>query len=333
VIAPDMGGSFGTGVFGEDALVPFLAKELRRPVRWVEDRQENLVATRHARDQVHELELAYDDDGRVLALRDRFLVDVGAYNAYAITVSYNSAAHLRGQYAIDCFSIEGLNVVTTKAPVTPVRGAGRPESVFALERALDLVAAERRLDPAEVRRRNLIAPEEMPRRMGMPYRDGAEMVYDSGDFPAQLEQALEAFGYGHAYEQARCHWRLAEALLSTGDREGARTHAEAAAAAATQLHALPLQRAVAETISSARLAPSGSGGDGGLTAREGEILALVAEGLTNREIGKRLFISDKTVSVHLSNAMAKLNASSRTEAVTVAQRRGLLDVIGPAPSA
>ena len=206
VIAPDMGGSFGTGVFGEDALVPFLAKELRRPVRWVEDRQENLVATRHARDQVHELELAYDDDGRVLALRDRFLVDVGAYNAYAITVSYNSAAHLRGQYAIDCFSIEGLNVVTTKAPVTPVRGAGRPESVFALERALDLVAAERRLDPAEVRRRNLIAPEEMPRRMGMPYRDGAEMVYDSGDFPAQLEQALRAFGYD-GWRAQQAEWR------------------------------------------------------------------------------------------------------------------------------
>jgi ATP/maltotriose-dependent transcriptional regulator MalT len=165
-------------------------------------------------------------------------------------------------------------------------------------------------------------------------RARAEHARLQGDAAVELwQQALEAFGYGHAYEQARCHWRLAEALLSTGDREGARTHAEAAAAAATQLHALPLQRAVAETISSARLAPSGSGGDGGLTAREGEILALVAEGLTNREIGKRLFISDKTVSVHLSNAMAKLNASSRTEAVTVAQRRGLLDVIGPAPSA
>jgi carbon-monoxide dehydrogenase large subunit len=195
VIAPDMGGSFGTGVFTEDALIPFVAKELGRTVRWLEDRQENLAATRHARDQVHDLELAYADDGKVLALRDRFTVDVGAYNAYAITVSYNAAAHLRGQYAIDCFEIEGLNVVTTKAPVTPVRGAGRPEAVFALERALDLVAAELRLDPADVRRRNLIATEELPRKMGMPYRDGAEMVYDSGDFPAQLEQALEAFGY------------------------------------------------------------------------------------------------------------------------------------------
>ena len=215
VIAPDMGGSFGTGVFAEDALVPFLAMELGRPVRWIEDRQENLVATRHARDQVHDLELAYDDDGRILALRDRFLVDVGAYNAYAITVSYNAAAHLRGQYAIDCFSIEGLNVVTTKAPVTPVRGAGRPEAVFALERALDLVAAERELDPAEVRRRNLIPTSELPRKMRMPYRDGAEMVYDSGDFPAQLEQALREFDY-ERWRVQQAEWRREGRSLGIG---------------------------------------------------------------------------------------------------------------------
>jgi len=213
VIVPDMGGSFGTGVYSEDALIPFLAMELRRPVCWVEDRRENLAITRHARDQVHDLELAYDDHGRVLALRDRFLVDVGAYNAYAITVSYNAAAHLRGQYAIDCFSIEGMNVLTTKAPVSPVRGAGRPEAVFALDRALDLVAADCGLDPALVRRRNLIPPQEIPRPMGMPYRDGAEMVYDSGDFPAQLEQVLEAFGYDE--------WRRRQAeWLSQGRRLG-----------------------------------------------------------------------------------------------------------------
>ena len=119
VIAPDIGGSFGTGLFAEDALIPFLALALRsagpldrRPAGEPRD-------TRHARDQVHDLELAYDDEGRILALRDRFLVDAGAYNAYAVTVSYNTAAHLRGQYAIDTFSIEGLNVVTTKAPVAP----------------------------------------------------------------------------------------------------------------------------------------------------------------------------------------------------------------------
>lgn len=215
VIAPDMGGSFGTGLFGEDALIPFVAMSLRAPVRWTEDRQEALLGTRHCRDQVHDLELAYDHDGRILALRDRFLVDVGAYNLYAVTVSYNTAAHLRGQYGIDTFSIEGLNVVTTKAPAAPVRGAGRPEAVFALDRALDLIAAERGLDPADVRRRNLIPAEEMPRAMGMPYRDGAEMVYDSGDYPAQLEQALEAIGYDELRrEQGR--WREEGRLVGVG---------------------------------------------------------------------------------------------------------------------
>ena len=215
VIAPDVGGSFGTGLFAEDALIPALAVALRRPVRWTEDRQESLAMTRHARDQVHDLELAYDDDGRILALRDRFLVDAGAYNAYAVTVSYNTAAHLRGQYAIDTFEIEGLNVVTTKAPVAPVRGAGRPEAVFALDRALDLIAVERHLDPAEVRRRNLIQASEMPRPMGMPYRDGAEMVYDSGDYPAQLEQALEAAGYEELRAQQES-WRAEGRLVGVG---------------------------------------------------------------------------------------------------------------------
>jgi DNA-binding CsgD family transcriptional regulator/tetratricopeptide (TPR) repeat protein len=154
----------------------------------------------------------------------------------------------------------------------------------------------------------------------------AEHARLQGDPAVGLWQAaLEAFDYGYAHEQARCHWRLAEALVSTGDRDAARQHALQAASAAAQMQATPLQEAVAETMSSARLSAAGPG-DGGLTARESEILALVAEGLTNREIGKRLFISEKTVSVHLSNLMAKLNVSSRTEAVTVAHRRGLLDV-------
>jgi DNA-binding CsgD family transcriptional regulator/tetratricopeptide (TPR) repeat protein len=143
------------------------------------------------------------------------------------------------------------------------------------------------------------------------------------------QQALEAYGYGHVYEQARCRWRLAEAMIAAGDRAGARTHAQVAADAAEQMRAVPLQRAVAATMTRAGLVGAAATGDAVLTGREREVLALVAEGLTNREVGKRLFISEKTASVHLSNLMAKLNVSSRTEAVTVAHRRGLLDVIGP----
>ncbi len=143
----------------------------------------------------------------------------------------------------------------------------------------------------------------------------------------EWQRALEAFGYGHAYEQARCHWRLCTALVTTGDRDAARTHARAASEAAQRMGAVPLRDAVAAAVSRDRLAAPGSTADTVLTEREREVLALVAEGLTNREIGGRLFISAKTASVHLSNLMAKLNVSSRTEAVTVAQRRGLLDVL------
>jgi DNA-binding CsgD family transcriptional regulator len=143
----------------------------------------------------------------------------------------------------------------------------------------------------------------------------------------EWQRALDAFGYGHAYERARCRWRLAEAMVTAGDREAARGMALASAAAADHMQAAPLRRAVAALISRSRLAGSAATADAVLTGREREVLALVAEGMTNREIGKRLFISEKTASVHLSNLMAKLNVTSRTEAVTVAHRRGLLDVI------
>ena len=144
----------------------------------------------------------------------------------------------------------------------------------------------------------------------------------------EWQRALDAFGYGHVYEQARCHWRLAEALVAAGDRDAARTHAQAAAAAAERMRRRPAPAGRRGDREPGRgSAAPRSAVDAVLTEREREVLALVAEGLTNREIGSRLFISAKTASVHLSNLMAKLNVSSRTEAVTVAQRRGLLDVL------
>ncbi|MGH2672110.1 MAG: xanthine dehydrogenase family protein molybdopterin-binding subunit [Actinomycetota bacterium] len=203
VIGPDMGGSFGTGMFSEDVLIPFMARELRRPVKWIEDRRENLANTRHARDQLHQVDVAFTEDGTILALDDRYLVDAGAYNPYAITVSYNSAAHLRNQFAIDHVRVDCRSVLTNKAPVTPVRGAGRPEVTFVMDRLIGLVAAELGLDPIEVRRRNLIRPEQMPYAMGMPYRDGVDIVYDRGDFPDQLDRALQLFGHEKFRERKR----------------------------------------------------------------------------------------------------------------------------------
>ena len=142
-------------------------------------------------------------------------------------------------------------------------------------------------------------------------------------------RCLDEFGYGHRYEQARSHWRLAEALLAADQRDAAALEAAAAHAEAVALGARPLQDAVETLVRRGRLdagiATSVSPGGAGLTAREREVLALLAEGLTNRQIGQKLFIAEKTASVHVSNILAKLGASGRTEAVTVAHRRGLLD--------
>lgn len=195
VIAPAMGGSFGSGLYSEDVLIAHLAMRLRRPVRWIEDRRENLINARHARDQIHDVEVGFDDVGRILAISDKFLVDCGAYNPYAVTIPYNVAANLRSQYKIDHMDVEGLCVLTNKLPNTPVRGAGRPEATFVIERALDTIAATLGKDPIEVRRANLIPGDQMPYDMGMLYRDGNQMVYDSGDFPAQLESAVTHIGY------------------------------------------------------------------------------------------------------------------------------------------
>ncbi|MGH7109070.1 MAG: xanthine dehydrogenase family protein molybdopterin-binding subunit [Stellaceae bacterium] len=196
VVALDVGGGFGVKghVYPEDLLIPFLARRLGRPVRWIEDRREHLIAATHSRDQIHDVEIGFDGAGHILALRDDFLVDSGAWNPVGAGIAYNTAAHLMGPYKIDNFAATGRLAVTTKTPNAPYRGAGRPEAAFATERMIDLVAATLGLEPAEVRRRNMIEAEAMPYRVGIPYRDGEPIVYDSGDYPGGLEQALAALG-------------------------------------------------------------------------------------------------------------------------------------------
>src|SRR5580704_7341174 len=202
-IALDVGGGFGGKghVYPEDMLVTFLARKLGRPVRWIEDRREHLMSATHSRDQTHELEVGFDDDGRILALRDDYIVDCGAWNPIGSAVAYNTAVHLTGPYKIDNFAASGRIVVTNKVPNAPYRGAGRPEAAFAMERAIDLIARELNLEPAEVRRRNMIRADEMPFRVGMPYRDGEPIVYDSGDYPTALDNALNAVGGIDAFRQ------------------------------------------------------------------------------------------------------------------------------------
>jgi carbon-monoxide dehydrogenase large subunit len=197
VIAPDLGGGFGTKASGypEDALIPIAAIVLGRPVKWIEDRREHMMASAHARHQVHRIRLAARRDGTILGLRDHIRLDLGAYNVWGIVLPYNTVAHLIGPHRIRNMRVDVEAIVTSKTPNAPYRGAGRPETVFAMDRAVDRLARALAMDPAEIRRRNYIRADELPYDFGMPYRDGNPLVYDSGDFPAALEAALEAAGY------------------------------------------------------------------------------------------------------------------------------------------
>jgi carbon-monoxide dehydrogenase large subunit len=197
VIAPDLGGGFGTKASGyaEDALIPIAAMVLGRPVKWIEDRREHMMGASHARHQIHAISLAARRDGTILALRDHIRLDLGAYNVWGVVLPYNTVAHLIGPHRIRHMRVEVEAVVTNKTPNAPYRGAGRPEAVFAVDRAVDCLARALGMDPAEIRRRNYIRADELPYDFGMPYRDGNPLVYDTGDFPATLEAALEAAGY------------------------------------------------------------------------------------------------------------------------------------------
>ncbi len=198
VIAPDVGGGFGTKANGypEDLLIPVAAIVCRRPVKWTEDRREHMMASAHARDQVHDIAIAARRDGTMLAVRDRIWVDLGAYNTWGIVLPYNTVAHLLGPHRIPHLAVECRGVVTNKTPNAPYRGAGRPETVFAMDRIVDCLARELGMDPAELRRRNYLTAADMPYELDIPYRDGNRLVYDSGDFRAVLEAALATVDYG-----------------------------------------------------------------------------------------------------------------------------------------
>ena len=197
VVAPAVGGGFGikSMVYPEDLLIPILALRLGRPVKWTEARTEHFLSAVHARDQHHEIELALDTGGTVLGLRDRYVADAGASNLEALIVPYNTAAHLMGCYRIPAVEIECICVLTNKAPLSAYRGAGRPEAVFAMERALDRAADALGMDRAELRRRNLLNGSEMPYEMGIPYRDGHRIKIDGGDFLGDFDAALRQVDY------------------------------------------------------------------------------------------------------------------------------------------
>ncbi|MFI5267569.1 MAG: xanthine dehydrogenase family protein molybdopterin-binding subunit, partial [Chloroflexota bacterium] len=197
VVVPDVGGGFGgkNGAYPEDVLIAYLAQRLGRPVKWTEDRRENLLAMNQARDQIVDATVAFDDGGRILGVEVEQWLDSGAYQPMGPVVTYQTATHLLGPYDIPHLEFHGRSVATNKAPNAPYRGAGRPEATFIMEALVDLVARELSLDPAEVRRRNLIPSSSMPYNVTIPFRDGSDVVYDSGDFPELLRQVLHAAGY------------------------------------------------------------------------------------------------------------------------------------------
>lgn len=195
-IAPDVGGGFGVKghVYPEEIIVPYLARLLRRPVAWIEDRQEHLLNSSHSRDDVHDAEIVFDDGGRIVGLKDEFIKDSGAYTPSGIGALANTVAHICGPYEVPNVDMSSLCVATNKTPNSPYRGNGRPEASFVIERLIDLMANELNLDPIEVRLRNMIPPEKMPFKVGLPYRDGMPIIYDSGDYPRALNMAIDALG-------------------------------------------------------------------------------------------------------------------------------------------
>jgi aerobic carbon-monoxide dehydrogenase large subunit len=211
VLVPATGGGFGPKApfYPEELAVPAAAMLLARPVKWIEDRRENFLAATQERRQDWDMEAAFDAEGRLLAVRGRLCHDHGAATPYGVALPYNAATNLVGPYRLSAYRLAIELCLTNLAPASATRGAGRPQGTFVMERLLDRIARELGLGRDEVRRRNLIPPGAMPFRTPIVQRDGAAMVYDSGDYPECQRRALATAG-----------WADFEARRSAARREG-----------------------------------------------------------------------------------------------------------------
>ena len=185
----------------DDVLLPIIAMWLKRPIKWIEDRRENFLATTSERDQVHYAEIALTKEGMILGVKDVFYHNTGAYDPYGMTVPLNTQTHTVSNYDVPNFYTEIKMVFTNKMVVTPVRGAGRPEGVFVMERMMDAAARELGMDPAEIRRKNLLPSNQYPLQTGIIGQDFVEGVLDSGDFLETLRKALELIEYDEFQEE------------------------------------------------------------------------------------------------------------------------------------
>jgi carbon-monoxide dehydrogenase large subunit len=197
VIAPDVGGGFGgkTSLYPEEILVCALARRTGRAVKWTADRLEDMLSTSQAFDERIDTELAFDEEGHILALRADVIGDVGAYSIYPWTAGIEPVqviSFLPGPYRVPAYHGRVRAVATPKAPMGPYRGVGRPTATFVMERLIDMAARKLGLDPAELRRRNLVRPDEFP------YKTPVGLVWDRSAFAEGLERALARFGYAEA---------------------------------------------------------------------------------------------------------------------------------------
>jgi carbon-monoxide dehydrogenase large subunit len=200
-----VGGGFGVRgeLYPEDVLVCLGALRLKRPVKWIEDRREHLIAANHSRQQHFRVRAAVDEAGRLLAIDGEFWHDQGAYvRTHAATVPELSAAMLPGPYGLNAYRMVGHICLTNKTPCGTYRAPGRFESTFVRERLMDAIAVRLDIDPVEIRRRNLIAKSEMPFSRGLDTL-GTALIYDSGDYAGLLDKALAAIGWQELNETLR----------------------------------------------------------------------------------------------------------------------------------
>lgn len=219
VIAPFIGGGFGPKImmfYPEEVLVPWVAMQLNRPVKWIEDRAENFYATTQERGQVHESEMALSRDGKILGVKDSFIVDTGAYNPYGLTIPLNTQCTLLGLYEVPAYATDFQQVFTNKTIVTPYRGAGRQHGIFVMERLLDLAARELGLDRVEIRRRNLLRPDQFPHNHEIMFQDFAPLVYDSGNYAPMLEETLKLIDYERFVKEEQPQARAEGRALGIG---------------------------------------------------------------------------------------------------------------------
>ena len=215
VITPEVGGGFGSklNIYREEALTAYLTRELGRPVKWIESRSENFLATIHGRGQVGEVEMGLMKDGTVTTIRYKVLADCGAYyQLLTVAIFTLTGLMMPGPYKIQNVDTDVTGVFTNKIATDAYRGAGRPEATYVLERMMDIAAAELGMDPAELRRMNF------PDKSEFPFPTAAGLSYDSGDYHMTLDKALENAGYAdlrREQEEGRKNGRYLGIGLST----------------------------------------------------------------------------------------------------------------------